>query len=78
MYVIRLRVLKCIFVLGCGRDIPEGNIFAPTCEKDQSKSVMYLIPVRIFSDPFTLDPNKLALCEVLQYNRLPAGKTETL
>ncbi|XP_062312140.1 glutamine synthetase-like [Osmerus eperlanus] len=53
-------------------NILEWNVFAPTCEKDQSKSVMYLIPVRIFSDPFTLDLNKLVLCEALQYNRLPA------
>lgn len=34
---------------------------------------MYLIPVCMFRDPFTLDPNKLVFCEVLKYNRLPAG-----
>ncbi|KAG7279273.1 hypothetical protein CRUP_033209 [Coryphaenoides rupestris] len=33
---------------------------------------MYLVPVRMFRDPFTLDPNKLVLCEVLKYNREPA------
>ena len=34
---------------------------------------MYLKPVCMFRDPFILDPNKLVLCEVFKYNRLPAG-----
>jgi glutamine synthetase len=34
---------------------------------------MYLVPVQMFRDPFILDPNKLVLCEVLKYNREPAG-----
>ncbi|KAM3600008.1 uncharacterized protein V6R79_015679 [Siganus canaliculatus] len=45
-------------------DIPEWN--AAFQAKD-----MYLIPVSMFRDPFTLDPNKLVLCEVLKCNRFP-------
>ncbi|XP_066501585.1 glutamine synthetase-like isoform X2 [Hoplias malabaricus] len=33
---------------------------------------MFLIPVRMFRDPFMLDPNKLVLCEVLKCDRKPA------
>ncbi|KAJ1145739.1 hypothetical protein NDU88_012023 [Pleurodeles waltl] len=33
---------------------------------------MYLIPVQMFRDPFSLGPNKLVMCEVLKYNRKPA------
>uniref|UniRef100_A0A3Q3MYR7 Glutamine synthetase n=1 Tax=Mastacembelus armatus TaxID=205130 RepID=A0A3Q3MYR7_9TELE len=32
-----------------------------------------LVPVRMFRDPFTLDPNKLVLCEVLDGNYAPTG-----
>lgn len=39
---------------------------------------MYLVPVSMFRDPFTLDPNKLVLCEVLKYNRLPAGRIQAV
>lgn len=39
---------------------------------------MYLIPVSMFRDPFSLDPNKLVLCEVLKYNRLPAGTVHSV
>lgn len=35
---------------------------------------MFLIPAAMFRDPFRKDPNKLVLCEVLMYNRKPAGK----
>lgn len=35
---------------------------------------MFLIPVAMFRDPFRKDPNKLVLCEVLMYNRKPAGE----
>ncbi|XP_078142460.1 glutamine synthetase-like isoform X1 [Centroberyx gerrardi] len=56
-------------------DIPEWNFDgSSTYQAEGSNSDMYLIPVRMFRDPFTLDPNKLVLCEVLKYNRLP---TET-
>lgn len=55
-------------------DIPEWNFDgSSTYQAEGSNSDMYLIPVRMFRDPFTFDPNKLVLCEVLKYNRLPAG-----
>ncbi|XP_031133331.1 glutamine synthetase-like [Sander lucioperca] len=54
-------------------DVPEWNFDgSSTYQAEGSNSDMYLIPVRMFKDPFTLDPNKLVLCEVLKYNRLPA------
>ncbi|XP_037340752.2 glutamine synthetase-like [Pungitius pungitius] len=54
-------------------DIPEWNFAGSgTYQAEGSNSDMYLIPVRMFRDPFSLDPNKLVLCEVLKYNRLPA------
>ncbi|XP_030004292.1 glutamine synthetase-like [Sphaeramia orbicularis] len=54
-------------------DIPEWNFDgSSTYQAEGSNSDMYLIPVAMFRDPFTLDPNKLVLCEVLKYNRLPA------
>uniref|UniRef100_A0A3Q1IKX1 Glutamine synthetase n=1 Tax=Anabas testudineus TaxID=64144 RepID=A0A3Q1IKX1_ANATE len=54
-------------------DIPEWNFDgSSTYQAEGSNSDMYLIPVCMFRDPFTLDPNKLVLCEVLKYNRLPA------
>lgn len=39
---------------------------------------MFLVPVCMFRDPFCLDPNKLVLCEVLKYNRKPAGENPRL
>ncbi|KAK2888524.1 hypothetical protein Q8A73_019972 [Channa argus] len=54
-------------------DIPEWNFDgSSTYQAEGSNSDMYLVPVHMFRDPFTLDPNKLVLCEVLKYNRLPA------
>ncbi|XP_059214204.1 glutamine synthetase-like isoform X2 [Centropristis striata] len=54
-------------------DIPEWNFDgSSTYQAEGSNSDMYLVPVRMFRDPFTHDPNKLVLCEVLKYNRLPA------
>ncbi|KAL3041391.1 hypothetical protein OYC64_019567 [Pagothenia borchgrevinki] len=54
-------------------DIPEWNFDgSSTYQAEGSNSDMYLVPVRMFRDPFTKDPNKLVLCEVLKYNRLPA------
>uniref|UniRef100_A0A3Q3NB99 Glutamine synthetase-like n=1 Tax=Mastacembelus armatus TaxID=205130 RepID=A0A3Q3NB99_9TELE len=35
-----------------------------------------LVPVRMFRDPFTLDPNKLVLCEVLDGNYAPTGSNQ--
>lgn len=55
------------------QDIPEWNFDgSSTYQAEGSNSDMYLIPVALFRDPFTRDPNKLVLCEVLKYNRLPA------
>ncbi|XP_033479645.2 glutamine synthetase-like [Epinephelus lanceolatus] len=34
-------------------------------------SEVTLVPVRMFRDPFTLDPDKLVLCEVLDSNHVP-------
>lgn len=60
---------KCVL-----SDIPEWNFDgSSTYQAEGSNSDMYLVPVRMFRDPFTFDPNKLVLCEVLKYNRLPAG-----
>ncbi|XP_010794853.1 glutamine synthetase-like [Notothenia coriiceps] len=54
-------------------DIPEWNFDgSSTYQAEGSNSDMYLVPVRMFRDPFNQDPNKLVLCEVLKYNRLPA------
>lgn len=56
-------------------DIPEWNFDgSSTSQAEGSNSDMYLVPVSMFRDPFSLDPNKLVLCEVLKYNRLPAGR----
>lgn len=56
-------------------DLPEWNFDgSSTYQSEGSNSDMYLIPAAIFRDPFRKDPNKLVLCEVLKYNRKPAGK----
>lgn len=56
-------------------DVPEWNFDgSSTDQAEGSNSDMFLIPVRIFRDPFCLDPNKLVLCEVLKYNRKHAGE----
>ncbi|XP_012685656.2 glutamine synthetase-like [Clupea harengus] len=55
------------------KDIPEWNFDgSSTDQAEGSNSDMFLIPVCMFKDPFTFDPNKLVLCEVLKYNRKPA------
>ncbi|KAK3524135.1 hypothetical protein QTP70_018037 [Hemibagrus guttatus] len=54
-------------------DIPEWNFDgSSTNQSEIADSDMILVPVSIFKDPFTLDPNKLVLCEVLKNNRKPA------
>ncbi|XP_062268819.1 glutamine synthetase-like [Platichthys flesus] len=54
-------------------EIPEWNFDgSSTYQSEGSNSDMYLRPVCMFRDPFNLDPNKLVLCEVFKYNRLPA------
>ncbi|XP_067825710.1 glutamine synthetase-like isoform X2 [Heptranchias perlo] len=55
------------------KEITEWNFDgSSTDQAEGSNSDMFLIPVRVFRDPFILDPNKLVLCEVLKYNRKPA------
>lgn len=57
----------------CIEEIPEWNFDgSSTYQAEGSNSDMFLIPVAMFRDPFTYDPNKLVLCEVLKYNRKPA------
>ncbi|XP_062868169.1 glutamine synthetase-like [Trichomycterus rosablanca] len=54
-------------------DIPEWNFDGSSTNQAQTaNSDMILEPVCIFRDPFTLDPNKLVLCEVLNQDRKPA------
>ncbi|XP_076025629.1 glutamine synthetase-like [Genypterus blacodes] len=54
-------------------DIPEWNFDgSSTSQAEGSNSDMFLIPARMFRDPFMRDPNKLVICEVLKYNRIPA------
>ncbi|XP_044047058.1 glutamine synthetase-like [Siniperca chuatsi] len=54
------------------RDIPEWS----TCWVDGNLIEVTLVPVRMFRDPFTLDPNKLVLCEVLDSNCVPIGSNQ--
>lgn len=69
-----LNSLVNLKLFSASSDIPEWNFDgSSTYQAEGSNSDMYLIPVHMFRDPFTLDPNKLVLCEVLKYNRLPAG-----
>ncbi|XP_070780217.1 glutamine synthetase-like [Enoplosus armatus] len=54
-------------------DVPEWSFDgSSTYQAEGFNSDMYLMPVSMFRDPFTLNPNKLVLCEVLKYDRLPA------
>lgn len=73
--MFRLNILINVLCLKWSpSDIPEWNFDgSSTYQAEGSNSDMYLVPVCMFRDPFTLDPNKLVLCEVLKYNRLPAG-----
>ncbi|KAM4603372.1 glutamine synthetase-like [Polymixia lowei] len=50
-------------------DIPEWD----TCWMRDNFTEVLLAPVRMFQDPFTLDPNKLVLCDVLVSDRTPTG-----
>uniref|UniRef100_A0A8C6LGU3 Glutamine synthetase n=1 Tax=Nothobranchius furzeri TaxID=105023 RepID=A0A8C6LGU3_NOTFU len=59
-------------------DLPEWNFDgSSTYQSEGSNSDMFLIPAAMFRDPFRRDPNKLVLCEVLKYNRKPAGEQQT-
>lgn len=65
--------LKLMTDLNCP-DLPEWNFDgSSTYQSEGSNSDMFLIPAAMFRDPFRKDPNKLVLCEVLKYNRKPAG-----
>ncbi|KAG7487160.1 glutamine synthetase-like [Solea senegalensis] len=52
------------------RDIPEWD----TASNALNEQI--LVPVRMFRDPFTLDPNKLVLCEVLTDKYVPTGNSQ--
>ncbi|XP_042338428.1 glutamine synthetase-like, partial [Plectropomus leopardus] len=54
-------------------DIPEWTVVWVVCGTQMEVT---LVPVRMFRDPFTLDPDKLALCEVLDSNRVPKGSNQ--
>lgn len=55
-------------------DLPEWNFDgSSTYQAEGSNSDMYLMPAAMFRDPFRKDPNKLVLCDVMKYNRTPAG-----
>ncbi|TRY88573.1 hypothetical protein DNTS_034547, partial [Danionella cerebrum] len=54
-------------------DVPEWNFDGSSTGQSKGyNSDMMLIPVRMFRDPFLLDPNKLVLCEVLKHTGEPA------
>ena len=41
-----------------------------------TNSDMYLHPIALFKDPFRRGKNKIALCEVYDYRKLPAGRLD--
>ncbi|CAH2316829.1 glutamine synthetase [Pelobates cultripes] len=54
-------------------EIPEWTFNGTgTGQAESDNCGMYLVPVKMFRDPFSLDPNKLVLCEALTSNRTPA------
>ncbi|XP_040891147.1 glutamine synthetase-like [Toxotes jaculatrix] len=54
------------------RDIPEWS----DTWSDGDLIEVTLVPVRMFRDPFTLDPNKLVLCEVFDSRHVPIGSNQ--
>lgn len=60
-------------------DLPEWNFDgSSTYQSEGSNSDMFLVPAAMFRDPFRKDPNRLVLCEVLKYNRKPAGEPKQI
>ncbi|KAL8563342.1 hypothetical protein ACOMHN_039678 [Nucella lapillus] len=54
-------------------DCPVWNFDgSSTAQAEGINSDMYLVPVALFKDPFRLHNNKLVMCEVLNYNKVPA------
>lgn len=53
-------------------ELPKWNFDASSCNLAQGKdSDRYLVPVAMYRDPFRRDPNKLVLCEVVDYHGNP-------
>ena len=56
-------------------DLPLWNFDgSSTGQAEGSNSDCYIKPVAMFRDPFRGDPNKLIMCEVLNYKQEPVGK----
>lgn len=53
-------------------DVPEWNFDGSSCNlAGTENSESYLIPKAMYRDPFRRDPNKLIMCEVIDFNREP-------
>lgn len=54
------------------KDCPEWNFDGSSCNlAGTQNSECYLLPKAMYRDPFRRDPNKLVLCEVLDFDRKP-------
>lgn len=55
-------------------DLPEWNFDGSSTEQACTEnSECYLLPCAMYRDPFRRDPNKLVLCEVVDFNRKAAN-----
>ena len=60
-------------------DLPIWNYDgSSTAQSEGSNSDMYIVPRALFKDPFRRGDNKLVMCEVLKYDKRPAGKFNQL